>query len=182
MWHWLDVAIGIVAAFQVIKGHPVPVPCAAAAASRGMVPALCNRLVHVLPCLWFQPSFRDEGNAQRQRHCSAKGEILRPLQDKQQQRRVANACFWTKKGQSTMVGVIPTLLFGGSPQNHSTCPVLGNILLFFDPWGPLHANDSEPPNIFVPRRRRRRGIFRKKFNNFFLKKILLVFFFQKTKI
>ena len=35
--------------------------------------------VHVLPCLWFQPSFRDEGNAQSQRHCTPKGENLRPL-------------------------------------------------------------------------------------------------------
>ena len=93
-WHWLDVAIGIVAAFRLIKGHPVPVPCAAAAASRGMVPALCNRHNPYLALLVVSA---DEGNAQSQRHCSAKGEILRPLQDKQQQRRTANACLGTKR-------------------------------------------------------------------------------------
>jgi len=53
---------------------------------------LATDWVHALPCLWFQPSFRHDGTAQGQRYCSARGEILRPLQDQQQRRRLASAC------------------------------------------------------------------------------------------
>jgi len=69
--------------------------CSLCSGNQGVpcVPAPGNRLVaNAPPCLWFQPSFRDDGNAQGQRYCGARGEILRSLQDQQQQRRLASAC------------------------------------------------------------------------------------------